>query len=36
MKRRISEALVISVVSLYEGAKTRIRVDSELSLELFG
>ena len=27
----ISEVVVISVMSLYEGTKTRVRVDSELS-----
>ena len=30
-KTRIPDVLVISVTSLYEGAKTRVRVDSELS-----
>ena len=29
----IPEVLVRSVMSLYEGAKTRVRVDSELSEE---
>ena len=29
----ISEVLVRSVMSLYEGVKTRVRVDSELSEE---
>ena len=32
-KKRIPEVLVISVGRLYEGAKTRVRVDSELSKE---
>ena len=32
-KKRIPEVLVRSVMSLNEGAKTRIRVDSELSEE---
>ena len=32
-KKCIPEALVRSVMSLYEGAKTRVRVDSELSGE---
>ena len=32
-KRGILEVLVRSVMSLYEGAKTRVRVDSELSEE---
>ena len=32
-KKGIPEALVRSVMSLYEGAKTRVRVDSELSEE---
>ena len=32
-KKRIEEVLVRSVMSLYEGAKTRVRVDSELSVE---
>ena len=30
-KKGISEVLVRSMMSLYEGAKTRVRVDSELS-----
>ena len=30
----MKEVLVRSVMSLYEGAKTRVRVDSELSEEL--
>ena len=30
-KKGIPEDLVRSVMSLYEGAKTRVRVDSELS-----
>ena len=30
-KKEIPEVLVISVMSLYEGAKTRVRVDCELS-----
>ena len=30
-KKGIPEVLVRSVMSLYEGAKTRVRVDSELS-----
>ena len=34
MKKGIPEVLVISVMNLYDGAKTRIRVDSELSDEL--
>ena len=33
-KKGISETTVSSVISLYEGAKTRVRVDSELSEEL--
>ena len=33
-KKRIPEALVRSVKSLYEGAKTRVRVDNEFSEEL--
>ena len=33
-KKEIQEALVRSVTSLYEGAKTRVRVDSELSEEI--
>ena len=33
-KKLISEVLVRSVLILYEGAKTRVRVDSELSEEL--
>ena len=32
-KKRIPDVLVRSVMSLYEGAKTRLRVDSELSEE---
>ena len=32
-KKGISEVFVRSVMSLYEGAKTRVRVDSELSEE---
>ena len=32
-KKRILEALIRSVMSLYEGANTRFRVDSELSEE---
>ena len=32
-KKEISEVLVRSVMSLYEGEKTRVRVDSELSEE---
>ena len=32
-KKEIPEVLVRSVMSLYEGAKTRVRVDSELSEE---
>ena len=32
-KSKIPEVLVISVMSLYQGAKTRVRVDSELSEE---
>ena len=33
-KKRIPEAVLVrSLMSLYEGAKTRIRVDSELSEE---
>ena len=32
-KKGIREGLVRSVMSLYEGAKTRVRVDSELSEE---
>ena len=32
-KKIIPEVLVRSVMSLYEGAKTRVRVDSELSEE---
>ena len=32
-EERIPEILVRSVMSLYEGAKTRVRVDSELSEE---
>ena len=32
-KKGIPEVLVRSVMSLYEGAKTRVRVDSELSEE---
>ena len=31
MKKRTTEVLIRSVMSLYEGAKTRVRVDSELS-----
>ena len=30
------DTLVISLMSLYEGAKTRVRVDSELSEEFEG
>ena len=33
-KKGIPEVLVRSVMSLYEGAKTRVRVDTELSEEL--
>ena len=33
-KKGIPEGLVRSVMSLYEGAKTRLRVDSELSEEI--
>ena len=33
-KKGIPEVLVRSVMGLYEGAKTRVRVDSELSEEL--
>ena len=33
MKKGISEVLVRSVLSLYEGAKTRVRMDTELSNE---
>ena len=32
-KKEIPDVLVRSVMSLYEGAKTRVRVDSELSEE---
>ena len=32
-KKEIPQVLVRSVMSLYEGAKTRVRVDSELSKE---
>ena len=32
-KKKIQEVLVRSVMSLYEGAKTRVTVDSELSEE---
>ena len=32
-KKGIPEVLVRSVMSLYEGAKTRVKVDSELSEE---
>ena len=32
-KKGIPEVLVRSVISLYEGEKTRVRVDSELSEE---
>ena len=32
-KKEIPEVLVSSVMSLYDGAKTRVRVDSELSEE---
>ena len=32
-KKRIPEVLVRRVMSLYEGAKTRVRVDSEVSDE---
>ena len=32
-KKGLPEVLVRSVMSLYEGAKTRVRVDSELSEE---
>ena len=32
-KKEIPEVLVKPVMSLYEGAKTRVRVDSELSEE---
>ena len=35
-KKGIPEVLVRSVVSLYEGARTRVRVDSELSEEFVG
>ena len=34
MKKRISDVLARSVRSLHEGAKTKVRVDSELSEEL--
>ena len=33
-KKEIPEVLFRSVMSLFEGAKTRVRVDSELSMEL--
>ena len=33
MKKGISDVLVRSVLSLYEGAKTRVRMDTELSEE---
>ena len=33
-KKEIPEGLVRSVMSLYEGVKTRVRVDYELSEEL--
>ena len=33
-KKEIPEVLVRSVMSLHEGAKTRVRVDSELSVEI--
>ena len=33
-KKGILEALARSVISLHEGAKTRVRVDSELSEEI--
>ena len=32
-KKEIPDAFVISVMSLYEGAKTRVRVHSELTEE---
>ena len=32
-KKLILEVLVRSVINLYEGAKTRIKMDSDLSLE---
>ena len=35
-KKGISEVLVRSVISLYEGVETRVRVDSELLEEFFG
>ena len=35
-KEGIPDVLVRSVMSLYEGAKTRVRLDSELSEELAG
>ena len=34
-KKGIPEVLVISVMSLYEGTKTRVRVDYELSEEFY-
>ena len=36
MKKGIPEVLVRSVMSLYEGAKTRVRVDSALTEEFEG
>ena len=35
MKKGILEILVRSVMSLYEGAKTRVSVDSELLCEVY-
>ena len=32
-KKQIPEVFIISVMSLYEGARTRVRVDSEMSEE---
>ena len=32
-KKEIPQVLIRSLMSLYEGAKTRVRVDSELSEE---
>ena len=34
-KNGMPEVLVRSLMSLYEGAKTRVKVDSELSEEFF-